>query len=367
MVGEHFALAGGDVRMREGRRRERETGEGADDDGVPEGSRGGDECLLHGVGRAHGGGDDRGGAHAGFVGEETAPHAGLHGEHEGGADEAARRGVLGEGAAEDEFRCGDDVFPVAGEQNDAGDGVDDGHGGHAGGADASDAAQPAKQHEGNEQEEDASRHPRGDAEGGFLQHAGDGVALRDVADAEGGDGGENGEENGEPAAVQAALQGVHGPADDGAALVLHAIADGEQAFRIAGGHAKQAGEHAPEDGARSAGGDGDGDANDVAGADVGGQRDHERGEVGDVPLLLLASLHVVAHGAEEVPLGTTQQDGEINVRAQQAEEEDVPPQEPARPVEKIVDGLDHDRAGRYTPSFSLSSFFGFTARDARRA
>ena len=339
VVGEHFAGFGVDAGVGHDGDGEGEAGEGADDDGVPEGAGGGDEGLLDGVRGAHGGGDDGGGAHAGFVGEEASLAAGLHGEHEAGADEAAAGGLLGEGGGADEADGGPDVFGVRGEEHAAADHVDEGHAGDAGGADARDAFEASEQDEGDEQGENDAAGPAGDAEGGFLHDARDGVALGDVADAEGGDGGEDGEGDAEPAAFHAALDDVHGAADDVALLVLHAVADGEQAFGVAGGHAEEPGEHAPEDGSGAAGGDGDGDADDVAGADVGGQRDHEGGEVGDVAFALVAAGEVEFEGGEEVALREAQDDGEVDVGAQQAEEQDVAPQESAGGAETVFDGL----------------------------
>ena len=63
--------------------------------------------------------------------------------------------------------------------------------------------------------------------------------------------------------------------------------------------------------------------------------------MGDVPFLPLAAGNVVAEGFEEVALRHPQDEGEVEVRAQQGNEQDVAPEEVAGAVQEVVEGIQH--------------------------
>ena len=271
MVGEQAAFSRADARLRHQGDGERKAGEGANDHRVPKRAGGGDKRLLHGIGRAHGRRDDGGGAHACLIGEKAAANTCLQGEHEGGADEAARGRLIRESAGADELAGRPDELCMAADEDEAAHHIDDGHGGHTGRAHSRDALQPEEQHHRHQRHQEEPRTPRGHVQRALCQHAGHGIGLGDVADAECRDGREYGKYHRQPLAAHAALQCVHRAAYDVAFLIPRAVADGQQALRVAGGHAQQAGEHAPENGSRAAHGHRRSHAHDVARAYIGRQ------------------------------------------------------------------------------------------------
>ena len=334
MVGEQISICRGNAGSGVQYGGEGHAGEGADDDGIPERTGGGDKCLLHGIGRAHRGGYDGGGTHACLIGEETAAHAILHGKHERGADEAARGCLFAKGAGEDEADGRPHIFGIDHQQQDATYHINNGHGRHAGCAYAGDTLEPTQQHHGDQHEQHTARQPRGHRKSGGLQHASHGIGLRDIADAKGRHGGEHRKEHRQPLAAHTTLQDIHGTAHQLTIGGVHAVANGQQALRIAGGHTQHTGDHAPEDSPRPPCGQSHGHAYNVARAYVGRQRYHEGRKVGNLAILRFPFAEVVPHGAEEVALRETQNQGEVQVSAKQAKKQDVPPQKAARVAEK---------------------------------
>ena len=125
-----------------------------------------------------------------------------------------------------------------------------------------------------------------------------GVGLHHVSDAERGRRGKQRERSGQPAAGSMAdpvLQEVHRPAALFASGIGRAKANREQRLGVLRRHADQARHPHPEERTGPTRGDRCGHANDVAGADCGGQRRHERLEVGDVAF----SVGLAAHNQPE--------------------------------------------------------------------
>ncbi len=138
-----------------------------------------------------------------------------------------------------------------------------------------------------------------------------------VADAEGGDGRERGEEDGQPLGVEAALEGEHRAAEHTAVFRLDAVFDGQQPFRIFGGHTEDAGDPAPEHRAGAAEGHGRGHAHDVAGADGGRQGGGQGAELADVAVRLAVLGQGQPDGFADFQLRKTQADGHEYVGAQE--------------------------------------------------
>ena len=109
---------------------------------------------------------------------------------------------------------------------------------------------------------------------GVVQGANDGVDLRHVANAEGGDCCEDTEQDADPlpALAETVLDVVHRTADPVAPRVALTVLDREKNFGVLDHHAQQSCQPEPEDGAVAAEGDGLRRADDVARADRSGQR-----------------------------------------------------------------------------------------------
>ena len=111
---------------------ESDTGEQADNHGIPEGGGGGHHSLLHAVGGICRSRDDTRGAQAGFIGEQATAHAHLHGQHDGGAQETTGSGLVGKGALPDALKCRQHIICMHGQHQHTADDVDQGHDGHKG-------------------------------------------------------------------------------------------------------------------------------------------------------------------------------------------------------------------------------------------
>ena len=159
-------------------------------------------------------------------------------------------------------------------------------------SDRGNTLQAADYDQSDQDHDDCAGDPGGEAEDG-LHIAGDGVHLRHVADAEGGDEAEKGEQKGQYLAdacaalfgAQTVAEIVHRAAGPFALGVFAAVEDAEDVFGIVGHHAQEGHDPHPEHGAGAAHEDGAGHADDIAGADGGGQGGAETLELGDTLIL----------------------------------------------------------------------------------
>ena len=334
----------------------RESGDGADDDGIDEDFEHAPDGLLAGL--LGGGGRVGHGrrAEAGLVGEHAPGKAVLHGQHDGIAEDAASHCLEAEGALDDQHQGRGDLGDAQEDDQDAGRDVEHGHHRHQIGGDRADTLDAADQHEAHQHCQDDAGHQLVETEE-VLQGRGDLGALGDVADAEAGQPAEDREDDGQPfpALAQAVFNIVHGTAVIDALLVGLPILDGQGDLGVLGAHAEESGDPHPEHGAGTAGKERSGDAGDVAGADGARQRGGdglERGEVAAVVLILL--LEELAHGvfhdpAEVAGLDEAAADGQIHARAHQKKQHD---RAPGEAVEDAIDGGDgFDECFHMYPSF----------------
>ena len=265
-----------------------------------------------------GGVGNGGGAHAGLVGEHAPGHADAAGVHHGSAQEAAGGGGAGKGVMEDAGKGRRDLAGVEDQHHDSADNIEDCHEGHQDLRHAGDAGDAADDHQGGQQSHHDADGPQGDAEGA-IDAGSQGVGLDAGADAEGGDKAEEREQNGQPLEAQAPGNVVHGAAHQLALLVGGAVGHRQRDLTVLDHHAHQGAEPQPEHGAGSAGGDGQGHAHNVAGADSGRQGGAHRLERGDIPLVLLGLVLLLEQGlggvahhdaevAEDDALGDNQQE-----------------------------------------------------------
>ena len=316
---------------------EGDTGEGADNHRIPEWAGGSHQGVLHSIRGLRRGRHDGGGTQTSLVREQAAAHTLLQGQHDGGADEAARGSLGIKGAVHNVADSRPHKAGIGAENSHATHHIHHSHGGHQGGAHAGNTLQTTQQHRADKHHHHRTGHPGGNLQRTGSQHLRNGVGLGQVADTEGGNSRHHGKGHGQPLALEALFNGIHGAADDVALLITRAVADSQQAFGIARGHAQHTRHHAPEHRTRAARGHGHGHTHDIAGAHIGRQRYHERGELGNLPLALAAEIQ--AQAGEQVALRETQQEGQVKVGAQQCKYEDIPPQETAGAIEHLINGF----------------------------
>ena len=282
--------------------------QGADDHGIPERTAGRDERLPHRIAVLCGGGGNGGGPQPGFIGKEAAGHAGSHGRHHGGAHHAPGGGLPREGAVQNVPDGRKNVVRLHGQDVHAAQNVNDRHDRHEKGAYPGNAPDASQHHQGRQDGQHGGRSPEGNGKS-VVKLFGGGVSLRQVADAEGGNGREHGEGDAQPFAFHAAFQHKHGTAAHVAVRVFHPVLDGEQSFGIACSHAKNARQPAPENGPRPPGGNRHSHADDIARANVGGQGHHQGTERGNIPLVRMVLYKIEFQGLEQVALRKAQNDG----------------------------------------------------------
>src|SRR6058998_1416020 len=113
----------------------------------------------------------------------------------------------------------------------------------------------------------------------------------------------------------------------------------EHGLSVLGRDAEDARQPHPEDGARTARGHRRRDADDVAGADGRGERGGERAEVAHVAFALGRARKGEPDRRAEVALDDAQADGQVEVRADEEDEERPAPHQVAERVEDLLDGL----------------------------
>ena len=145
----------------------------------------------------------------------------------------------------------------------------------------------------------------------------DGVNLSAAADAEGGHHGEGREEHPQPLEAQTPFQGVHSAPLHFPVGRLDPVFDADKGFCVLGGDTEHAGNPAPEHRARSAQEDGGAHADDVAGADGGGQSGGQGLKLAHIPRRVRVAGHRELDAGKGLALNETGAEGHKNVGAQQ--------------------------------------------------
>ena len=319
-----------------------QRGERADDDRVDEHLEDAVQALVDGALRFGGGVRDGGGAETGLVGEGAAAHAPddrlLEHDAGGRAEDRARR----KGAGEDQVEGVADAGDMLDDDDQRKEDVERAHEGDELFADLADALDAAEEDQRDERGENDAAHEvdrAGGARGGgdegddrVIQRADDGLRLRAVADAEGGERREYAVKAAEPfpLGAHAVLDIIHRAADPVALGVALTVADGEHDLGVLGDHAHQRGEPHPEHGAVAAKRDRLRGADDIARADGGGKRGRNGLERRDGALAgFLAGEHladgVLECVAELGKLYPSVADRQIQASADGAGEENIKP------------------------------------------
>ena len=314
-----------DRRVLHDSRDEHETGHKADNDRRPERAGRGDERLTHRIARLRGGCNERRGAHAGLVREQTARHAVLERETDAAADQTARDRARPERKGEDCLERRENVVEVDAEDDDAAEHIEQRHDRNqlfAHGRDSFDAAEDDDS--GDDAEHDADGDAR-NADGQVgLDDLRDGVDLRAAAGAEGRQHGKQREQNrhhlAELLPFQAALKCIHRAAHHAAVCGLHAVLDRDQALRVLGRDAEHTGQPAPQHRARAAEIDGRAHADDVARADGGRKRGRQRLKLADVARGVRVLRHRQPDAGERLFLDKSGAQRHKNMRAAQQNE-----------------------------------------------
>ena len=195
--------------------------------------------------------------------------------------------------------------------------------------DRGDAFDPADRDEADDEDQRDGRDERRDMKG-QAQRVADGSDLGECPDAQQRHAyAEEREELCQQWAVQAAFQIIHRSACDVAFFILGAVADGEQAFRIFGGHAEECADPHPEQRAGTAGHDRSGDADDVSCANRRGQSGAQRLKAGYIAFFF-RFLFAEDERKSELQPGQLQQlqpPGKVDAGAQQQDDERRAPDE----------------------------------------
>ena len=291
-------------------------------------------------------GGDGGGTHAGLVRENTAGNTELDGQHDAGADETAGGCSAGERVGEDGGNCGRYAVCHKYQCGDAAADVNDNHQRYERCGDLADALNAAQDGSANGEEDDHAGHIGADAK--RVVHAGgDGVALREVANAEGREDGEQGKRGGEEFAEAAADTSLQVLVR--AALLLALLVGGAEAHTQVGlgvlrRHADDAGEPDPKQCTRATDGDRGGHTDDVAGAHRRRQRGGQCLVVGDVARALFSLIdeRMTRRPTQRAELDTAQPDSEEQTSAQQQRNEDErPPNDGRDSAQNVVEGGSH--------------------------
>ena len=264
----------------------------------------------------------RGGAHAGFIGKKTSGNAVANGFLQTRANDAARRCRRIECADDDLLESRQDHVVVAEDDGERAQDVHHSHERHHLFGKARDTAHAADEDEaGNGKDENAGSPLRNLK--GFVEAVGNGVGLNHVADEAERDDDRDGKEGRKGLVVEAAAD-IEGRAAHNLAVCVTSTEHlSERSLGKNCSHAEESGKPHPEDGAGTAHGNGRGNAGEVAGADLCGNRSGERLEGTHTVLARLIAKECdaaedLAEGlSEAADLNETQLDGEINASAHQ--------------------------------------------------
>ena len=257
-----------------------QTGDGADNDGIPEGAGHIDVALTN---RIIGGGSSSGNscrAQAGFIGEAASGNAVTHGVHNGdgnGAEDAAADSLRIEGHHEDQIEAVRYVLDINKNADNACDDVEHSHTGNNDRGNFGNCLDTAYDDDERQDGENHAADFQRNAED-CLHSSGNGVCLGHVADTERSDDREECEEETEGAAghfiFEAVFHGEHGAALHFTFGIHFTVFNSQHAFGEFGGEAEACGNPHPYQGARAAGEHGGGNAYNIAGADGGSQGSH---------------------------------------------------------------------------------------------
>ena len=325
-----------DVGVGEDAADEHQAGEGADDDGVPEGAGAADQRLAHGVARLGCCRHDGCAAHAALVAEQSAGNAVAGGHHHRAAHEAAACCRRVEGRVDDELHGRPDEGGVHDEDDDAPYDIEHGHEGHEHRAHLGDGLHTAQDDDSGEHTDADADEPRRHTKR-LVGQQGDAVCLHRAPDAKRGEGSEDGKQDGQPLHVEATLEGVHRAAIHATVAALYTVFHGQQTLGILRRHAEDAGQPAPQHGARAAQRHGRGHAHDVSRADGGSQRRGQSAKLTDVARGLLVFLHRQTDARQQLSLRHPQAEGQKEVGAQEQHYHWPAPQPRAERREEIID------------------------------
>ena len=261
-----------------------DAGDGADNDGIPEGTGHIDIALTDRIISGSCCCGDSGRAHAGFIGEAAASDTEtdcIHDRSGDAAEDAAADCLWIESHHENEIETMWNVLDIEDDAEETGDDIEECHGrndnrGNFGnGLDTADDDDERK--DGQDDAADFRRH----AEGGMYS-AGDRVCPGHVADAEGSDDSKECEKEAHDGAkrfvLEAVLHGEHRAAFHFTLCIDFAVLDREHAFTKFRGEAEAGGDPHPHESARAAGEHSGRYTDDIAGTDGRSQRCHQCGE-----------------------------------------------------------------------------------------
>ena len=219
------------------------------------------------------------GTKAGFIGEDAALHAHLHGQGDAGTDNAPRDGLHGKCALKNGNKYSGHHGNVQDDDEEGSEEIEDDHERHQLLCKSRNPLEAADDDQGDRKEKKDTDCQVGDAESmvHILDHT---VDLAHIADAEGSQQAEAGEQNGQESAdgltvfpaAEAVAEIVHGTADPFSLGILPAVKDTQDILRKIGHHTEKSDQPHPENRARSAGGNSACHTDNISGADRGGQR-----------------------------------------------------------------------------------------------
>ena len=292
------------------------------------------EALLHGVRSVGRGRGVRDRAHAGLVREEPA----LDARHEGGRKARAEHRVKVEGAANDRHEHFGDHRDVEDRDGEGHQEVGARHEGNHDRHDLGDARDaPADDKCRKRSHRDADPFGREIVAVGGHERKRDRVGLHRIEDEPVGDGEDHGKEGSEEVAPEGVADVVGRAAHEAAALFRGLVDLREGRFNEARGRTDRRDHPHPEDSARAAHHDRDGDPGDVAHAHTRSGRNAEGLEGRNVPFLRGgggALRKKAAHLRKAAQLHAARADREPNPKTDEHDDEDVRPQH-------VVDGADH--------------------------
>ena len=322
--------------------RDDETCQHADDHRVEESAGHIDIALTGRMVRAGRRSGDRRGAHARLVGEDAAgdapAHSRQHRSDDGAADAACNR-FRREGHAEnlgDARRNGGNIREDGDDRRDE---IKHRHERHDDAGHLADGVNAAHEDQKRANHDDCAGYGRRDAEA-RMDGRGDRMRLRHVADAEGREDREQREERRHDAsehAADAVLHRVHRAAGHLADAVRLAVLDRQHRFAVFRRKPEQRADPHPDECARTAEDHRRRDADNIAGADGGGKRRHQRLERRDVALVLLLFLEDHADGVEKIAPGQElQPDRQEYAGADEKRQHDRPPDKIVHIIQQLL-------------------------------
>ena len=275
-------------RAEDARGEDHERGDRADDQRVDDRAQHGDEALVDRVLDLGGGVRNRRRALTGFVREDAACDAFLHGQHQQADRDTGAGAVEAEGPFEDHGESARDRVEVHADHNQTTDKVGDGHDRHEAAGHAGNPLDAAQNDGACGCGEDERCDERRDAVAA-VQRIRDGVGLDRGACAPAGQNAQRCEQTAQPGPFRAhaVLDVVHRAADMASFVIDLTEADGEHAFGVFRGGADNCRDPHPEHRARPANGDGGRDAGNVAGPDGRREGGHQRAEWRDIAFVIL--------------------------------------------------------------------------------